>query len=81
MKTAHKHPLFGDVLGGVMQENRKKWLELCEQAADEQDPKKLAALILEINYLLEVKEYRLRNEARSTKLSAKTERIVKTEVA
>jgi hypothetical protein len=32
--------------GGVMQENKKKWMELCEQAADEQDPKKLAALIL-----------------------------------
>ena len=31
-----------------MKENKKKWMELCEQAADEQDPKKLAALILEI---------------------------------
>jgi len=44
--------------GGVM-ENKKKWMELCDQAADEQDPKKLAALILEINFMLEEKEMRL----------------------
>ena len=40
-------------------ENKKKWMELCDQAADEQDPKKLAALILEINFMLEEKEMRL----------------------
>ncbi len=45
-----------------MQENKKKWMELCERAADEQDPKKLAALILQINCVLEVKELRLRGE-------------------
>ena len=39
--------------------NREKWMELCGQAADEQDPKKLAALILQINYILEAKELRL----------------------
>ena len=42
-----------------MKENKKKWMELCEQAADEQDPEKLAALILEINFILEAKELRL----------------------
>jgi hypothetical protein len=44
-----------------MRDNREKqkWMELCGQAADEQDPKKLAALILEINYILEAKELRL----------------------
>jgi hypothetical protein len=42
-----------------MQENKQKWMELCEQAADEQDPKKLAALILQINFVLEAKELRL----------------------
>ena len=42
-----------------MKENKEKWMELCEQAADEQDPKKLAALILEINFMLEAKELRL----------------------
>ncbi len=40
-------------------ENKKKWMELCERAADELDPKKLAALILEINFMLEAKELRL----------------------
>jgi hypothetical protein len=40
-------------------QNKKKWMELCERAADEQDPKKLAALILEINSMLEAKELRL----------------------
>ena len=45
--------------GRVMRENKKKWMELCEQAADEQDPKKLAALILEINFMLEAEELRL----------------------
>ena len=47
-----------------MQENKKKWMELCEQAADEQDPKKLAALILQINYILEAKELRLTGKLR-----------------
>jgi hypothetical protein len=42
-----------------MQENKRKWMELCEQAADEQDPKKLAGLILRINFILEAKELRL----------------------
>ncbi len=45
-----------------MQENKKKWLELCERAADEHDPKKLAVLILQINCVLEVKELRLKGE-------------------
>ena len=40
-------------------ENKKKWMELCDQAADEQDPKKLAALILKTNFMLEEKEMRL----------------------
>ena len=42
-----------------MQENKQKWMELCEQAAEEQDPKKLAVLILQINFILEAKELRL----------------------
>jgi len=45
-----------------MRENKKKWMELCEQAADEQDPKKLAVLILQINFILEAKELRLKGE-------------------
>jgi hypothetical protein len=59
--------------GGVMQQNKKRWMELCERAADEQDPKKLAALILEINWLLEIKERRLIDATHSDAPSAKTE--------
>jgi hypothetical protein len=43
----------------MQEEEKKKWMELCEQAADEQDPKKLASLILQINFILEAKELRL----------------------
>jgi hypothetical protein len=46
-----------------MQENREKWMKLCEQAADEQDSEKLLALIVEINVLLEAQELRLKGKA------------------
>jgi len=39
---------------------KEEWLQLCEQAVDEQDPQKLMALIAEITRLLEAKERRLR---------------------
>jgi hypothetical protein len=42
-----------------MQEKTERWLELCKQAAIEQDPEKLMALVKEINDLLETKERRL----------------------
>ncbi len=38
---------------------KERWEELCEQAAIEQDPKKLLVLIREINDLLINKEERL----------------------
>jgi hypothetical protein len=37
----------------------ERWLELCQQAAVEQDASKLLKLISEINQLLEAKEERL----------------------
>jgi hypothetical protein len=40
-------------------ENKERWKVLCEQAAIEQDPKKLHELIKEINDLLEAKSARL----------------------
>ena len=40
----------------------EKWMALCEQAAKEQDPKKLAVLVLEVNFLLEAKELRLKGK-------------------
>ena len=44
-------------------EKRELWFELCERdAAVERDPKKLLALVAEINRLLEEKEARLNNK-------------------
>jgi hypothetical protein len=37
-------------------EARERFMELCALAAEEQDPKKLLALITEINVLLQAKE-------------------------
>ena len=55
--------------GGVMrQEDKKKWSDLCGRAADEEDAKRLAALILEINFVLEAKELRLTGKVVTTHL-------------
>ena len=40
-------------------ERKERWMELCAQAAIEQDPAKLMELVREINSLLEEKERRL----------------------
>jgi hypothetical protein len=40
-------------------EKKERWLELCAQAAVEQDPKRMLELVAEINALLEEKERRL----------------------
>jgi hypothetical protein len=40
-------------------ENKERWMQLCELAANEQDPAKLLELVTEINNLLEAKEKRL----------------------
>jgi hypothetical protein len=69
-ETVHKHSLFEIISGGSMQENKKKWMELCERAADEQDSKKLAVLILQINYILEAKELRLKGAVTTTPTTA-----------
>ena len=42
-----------------MKENTERWMELCGQAAVEQDPEKLMELVTEILELLETKERRL----------------------
>jgi hypothetical protein len=49
-----------------MEENREKWMELCAQAAREQDPEKLMELIAQINQLLEAKERRLKGNPPAT---------------
>ena len=45
-----------------MREDKNYWMKLCEEAADTQDAQELAKLILQINYILEVKERRLKGE-------------------
>jgi hypothetical protein len=45
-------------------EKKERWLELCEQASVEQDPKKLLELVSEINQLLREKAGRLRLRAK-----------------
>jgi hypothetical protein len=40
---------------------KEKWMELCEQAATEQDPKKLTVLAAAILSALDDKEKRLKN--------------------
>ena len=40
-------------------EKKERWMELCQLAAVEQDPKKLIELVQQINELLEEKERRL----------------------
>lgn len=49
-----------------MEENREKWMEICAQAAKEQDPEKLMELISQINQLLEAKERRLKADPPAT---------------
>ena len=50
-------------------EKKEHWMELCEQAANEQDPVKLHALVLEIDRLLKEKEDRI-SAARSTQVAS-----------
>jgi hypothetical protein len=43
-------------------ETKERWMQLAEQAANEQDPKKLLKLVDEINRMLEAKEARLNGQ-------------------
>lgn len=46
--------------GGLMQgKSKERWMELCEQAADEQDSGRLHKLFQEISRLLEEKKNRV----------------------
>lgn len=44
-------------------QNKERWRELCEQAAVEQDPKKLTNLVTEIDRLLDEKRRRLQRRS------------------
>jgi hypothetical protein len=44
----------------VRKKDKERWIELCELASKEQDPRKLSELVEEINRQLEEKENRTR---------------------
>jgi len=52
-KQAHAEEVMG------MRENKEKWMELCAQAANEQDSQKLMELVKQITALLDAKQERL----------------------
>lgn len=52
--------------------DKERWMELCEQAAVEQDPEKLFQLCLELDGLLAEKETRLRSATERTAEAAKS---------
>jgi hypothetical protein len=62
-----------------MRENTEKWVELCTQAANEQDSQKLMALIREIAAILDAKRERLieRNSQRLNSEPTGIDRIAK----
>lgn len=43
----------------MQDEQKEQWMHLCEQAAQEQNPEKLMALVREITRLLDEKQKRL----------------------
>jgi hypothetical protein len=45
-----------------MREKTEKWMELCAQAANEQDPRKLMELITQITALLDTKQELIEQE-------------------
>jgi len=47
-----------------MGEAREEWVQVCELAANEQDSKKLLALVKQINGLLDEKDQRLKQPRR-----------------
>jgi hypothetical protein len=50
-----------------MRENREQWMELCAQAANEQDSRKLMALIKQITALLDAKQEWLKRDSQPLK--------------
>ena len=53
-------------------QQKERWLELCEQAANEQDGAKLTELVAEITQLLEEKEARLHGRTSKAAPAPKT---------
>ena len=54
-------PILSELRAALQEkvQSGERWIELCERAAVEQDPKKLLELVSEINRLFEAREKRL----------------------
>jgi hypothetical protein len=59
--TRQIEPILSELRAALKEkvQSGEAWIELCEQAAVEQDPKKLLELVSEINRLFEAREKRL----------------------
>ncbi len=55
-------------------EVKERWIQLCEQAAVEQDPERLIGLVQEIDRMLEEKEQRLLRERSARTVSPHPDR-------
>jgi len=55
--------------------NKERWIELCEQTAKEQDPKRPLPSVKEINSMLEEKERRLESARRVERTHANRRRL------
>jgi hypothetical protein len=51
---------------GHLREHTEEWKQLCQQAAVEQDPKKLLELTKRINELLDTKQHRIENPQKAS---------------
>jgi len=59
--TRQIEPILSELRAALQEkvQSGETWIELCERAAVEQDPKKLLQLVSEINRLFEAREKRL----------------------
>jgi len=70
MTCRHLNHLRWAALGRIGRYWVAKWMALCEQAAEEQDPEKLMALVAEIDRLLAEKQQRLGKQEPSPETDA-----------
>ncbi len=59
---------------GMIGKTKERWMELCELATTEQDPRKMLELVKQINELLEAKENRLKRKPSSSANEVDTEK-------
>ena len=68
----HQTVWLRSATGGLFVKDKERWMQLCEQAAVEQDPERLLQLCLELDALLAEKETRLRGAGAGTAEAAKS---------